>query len=296
MEKISYLDRETGKIEEEKVYKGGLLKVLYNGSLLSRILLPLLSRVPLFSKWYGFLQKTSRSKKKIAPFIEEFDVDTSEFQKEKFKSFNDFFIRKLKPSCRPLVPSVSTAVLPADGRYLAYPDISKMQGVYVKGKTFSIERLLGDPVLARRFARGSLVSARLCPTDYHRYHFPCLCTPGEPRLINGPLFSVNPIALRKSIDILTENKRIITPLATRRFGEILYIEVGATNVGSIQNTFRPGTVYEKGEEKGYFEFGGSCLLLLFEPRRITLDADLVASTKKYIEVRGKLGQSLGSSA
>ena len=138
-----------------------------------------------------------------------------------------------------------------------------------------------------------MVMARLAPADYHRFHFPCNCTPSKAHLITGPLYSVNPIALRKNIEYLTENKRMITELKTHLFGTILAIEVGATFVGSIVQTFEPEKHYAKGDEKGYFEFGGSCILLLFEPARIQLDQDLIENTHQGLETLGQMGQSLG---
>src|SRR6202044_707631 len=107
-----------------------------------------------------------------------------------------------------------------------------------------------NDALAEQFANGSVVLARLCPCDYHRFHFPCDAIPGPAKLINGPLYSVNPIALCKNLSILSENKRMITELETDHFGKVLYIEVGATNVGSIHQTFTPYQRYKKGDEKG----------------------------------------------
>ena len=106
---------------------------------------------------------------------------------------------------------------------------------------------------------------------------------------------MNPIALRQNLDILTENKRMITSLQTRYFGTVLFIEVGATYVGTIHQTYTPGVPCAKGDEKGYFSFGGSCLILLFEPNTIQFDQDLLDYSAKTIEVRGLLGQSLGKS-
>jgi len=163
----------------------------------------------------------------------------------------------------------------------------------VKGKRFSLKSLLQDDELAERYAEGAMAMARLCPVDYHRFHFPCECVPGKPRLINGLLYSVNPIALKRNIEYLSQNKRMITELETENFGKILYMEVGATYVGSIHQTYTPGKACAKGEEKGYFAFGGSCLLVLFEPNKIAFDQDLIDFSAKRMEVRGLLGQSLG---
>ena len=140
-----------------------------------------------------------------------------------------------------------------------------------------------------------MVIARLCPIDYHRFHFPFSCTPSKSTLLNGALFSVNPLALKKNIRIFSENKRSLTSLKTDKFGDVLFIEVGATCVGGIFQTYTPNQAVVKGQEKGYFSFGGSSLILLFEPGRIHFDADLIEASKKKIEIRGLLGQSMGRS-
>jgi phosphatidylserine decarboxylase len=299
MSEIVYRDRESGEQKKEKVYGKFFLEAVYGTSLLSKffslIALPLISNIPFFSKLYGKRQKSLKSRGKVRPFIENFHVDTQEFTEspESFQSFNDFFIRKLKPEVRPLAPGDEVAVLPADGRYLVYPDISVVEGFYVKEKKFDLHRLIQDEFLFELYKRGSMVIARLCPTDYHRFHFPCACLPSKAKLINGPLYSVNPIALREHISILNENKRMLTQLETQRFGKILYIEVGATFVGSIKQTYQPQTPQVKGGEKGYFEFGGSCLILLFQPNKILFDQDLVDASLEFVETKAKFGSSLG---
>lgn len=295
MKEIYYINRMTKKQEQELVYGGKYLDFLYGKSFFSQILRPLICRVPFFSKLYGLLQKDRRSKKKILPFIKNYQIDSSEFLDpvDSYASFNDFFIRKLKASARPITDGNDLAVLPADGRYLAYANILREEGFLVKGKKFSLEKLLRDHKLAHKYEQGSMLIARLAPVDYHRFHFPCNCVPSEAKLIPGHLYSVNPIALRKNIEILTENKRMLTSLKTTHFGTILYIEVGATHVGSIHQTFTAEKHYAKGEEKGYFSFGGSCLILLFEPFRIEFDPDLLEATHKGLEVLGQMGQSLG---
>ncbi|MBS0604886.1 MAG: phosphatidylserine decarboxylase [Verrucomicrobia bacterium] len=299
MTDIFYYDRLSKKEEKEKVYGHFFLKILYGNGILSRFfslfLLPIFSKIPFLSRLYGAYQKSPISKHKVKPFIRSFEVDASEFLDpvDSFASFNDFFIRRLKPESRPMVSGNDVAALPADARYLVFPNIEKADGFWVKGKKFSLKELLQSEELAARYAQGAMVMARLCPVDYHRFHFPFQCTPGKAKLINGPLFSVNPMALKRNIEFLSENKRMMTELETRNFGKAIYLEVGATYVGCIEQTYTPGEPYAKGEEKGYFAFGGSCLILLFEPGRIEFDQDLIEHSSRKMEVRGLLGQSLG---
>lgn len=299
MTEIFYIDRKTQEKKKEKVYGFIFLEIFYGDHFFFRFLsflfLPLIAKCSFLSKFYGFLQKSRGSRWKIAPFIRSYEIEQQEFLEpvSSFKSFNDFFIRKLKPEARPMEGGDEIAVLPADGRYLVFENFDECDRVFVKGKKFSLAKLLCEDAKAKQFHNATVVIARLCPVDYHRFHFPCSGTPGIPHLINGHLYSVNPIALKRNIEILTENKRVITSFKSDHFGEILYIEVGATYVGSIIQTFDSGRYYEKGDEKGFFSFGGSCLILLFEKDRIILDADLVEATKQGIEVRGLLGQTLG---
>lgn len=301
MEKIDYIDRKTGRVAIEKVYGGKALKFIYGDDWVSKFLgtplLHLLVKSSWFSSLYGYWQKHPISKKKIQPFIDNFQVDSQEFQEnvQDFNSFNDFFIRKLKPAARPIAPGANTAVIPADGRYRFIADISLSEGFIVKGRKFDLATLLQNAELAKRYAHGSMVMARLCPSDYHRYHFPCDCLAGKSTLINGWLQSVNPIATKKRIQIFTENKRTLCELKTDHFANVLYLEIGATNVGSINQTYLAGQRQQKGAEKGFFAFGGSALILLFEPNQIIFDQDLLDACQNGQEVRCLMGQSMGSS-
>jgi phosphatidylserine decarboxylase len=300
MDSIVYIDRITKRKETEVVFGAQALQFLYGNSLLSktigRSLLKLLSRNPAFSRLYGWWQNQSWTKHRIAPFIKKFGIDTSEFllPTDSYTSFNDFFIRRLKAEARPISVEKNVAIIPADGRYLFYQQIDKADGFIVKGKKFQLSSLLNDPGLAAQYEQGSMLIARLCPTDYHRFHFPVDCTPGSTQLINGWLYSVNPIALKKNIEIFSQNKRTLTKLESKEFGEVLFVEIGATNVGSMIETYEPNTFCPKGSEKGYFSFGASSLIVLFPPKSIQFDCDLLAATKENFEMKCLLGQSLGT--
>ncbi|MES2273700.1 MAG: archaetidylserine decarboxylase [Chlamydiota bacterium] len=293
---IVYIERKTGQKCVEKVYGQKVLLFLYGNKFFQRLgslfFLPLLAYFSIFSRLYGYFQKRPSSAKKIEPFIQTYGVDASEFAEKNFHSFNDFFIRKLKKECRPIIQDSQILATPADGRYLVYPQFNRF---FVKGQEFSLGDFLQDRAYGARFSEGSMAIVRLCPTDYHRFHFPCDGIPSCAHLINGFLYSVNPIALRKRIAILSENKRMITEIETELFGTILYIEIGATSVGSIHQTYTPNQPVRKGDEKGYFEFGGSCIVLLFEKKKILFDADLVANSQMGLETRVNFGESLGRS-
>lgn len=299
MNPIYYIDRQTGQIKQEKVYHEKTLKLVYGQNLMNRFFkltfLPLLTRFSLFSKFYGFLQKLPGSVKKIQPFIKSYKIKVSEFAQpvSHFRSFNDFFIRHLKPDARPIDSFPISAVIPADGRYYFFENIDHCDGFLVKGKKFHLEELLGSEELAKEYKSGSMVMARLCPSDYHRFHFPIDCAPSEPTLINGYLYSVNPMAVKQNIRIFSQNKRTLTCLKSSLFDDVLFMEIGATCVGSIQQTYQPHQKYQKGQEKGYFEFGGSSLIILFKPGQIQFNQDLLDATHKGMEILCLIGQQMG---
>jgi phosphatidylserine decarboxylase len=276
------------------VYGDQALRWTY-GTRAGRISLEALVKRAIFSRWYGRKMDQPASRQKIGPFIQQYELDASEFLRdvEDFASFNEFFYRELKPESRPIDANPSSVVFPADGRHLCVPDISKSAGLFVKGAMFSLEKLLGDPELAHQYANGSLLLSRLCPVDYHRFHFPAAGVPGPVRLINGPLYSVNPIALCRNIHILTTNKRTVTELQTEAFGRVLLLEIGATCVGSICQTYSAGTPVSKGDEKGYFRFGGSSTITIFEPGRIKFDQDLIENSQHHRELYARVGDHMG---
>ena len=138
-----------------------------------------------------------------------------------------------------------------------------------------------------------MVIIRLNPTDYHRFHFPCNCKASKSKLINGYLYSVNPFAIFKNYKIFKQNKRVLTILETKKFGKILFVEIGATAVGSITQTFSAEKKYLKGGQKGYFSFGGSSIVMLFEKNKIKFDEEFLKMTKRNIEVLSMFGKKLG---
>jgi phosphatidylserine decarboxylase len=293
-EPIRYFDRYDRTTKIEKIFGERWLRLAYDNPV-GRLAVWLLVRRSIFSVYYGRKMNQRGSDLRILPFIVAYDIDVSEFAKSPFDftTFNQFFHRALKPECRPIAPGAEVAVFPADGRHLAFADVDKAGGFYVKGSTFTLGELLGDPGQASRFAGGSMLISRLCPSDYHRFHFPVAGVPSEARLVKGSLYSVSPIALRRSILYLVRNKRLVTQIETKAFGTVAMVEVGATNVGSIVEGFLPGRPVAKGDEKGMFSFGGSCVITLFERNRITIDPDLLEQSAGCVETYARMGDRLG---
>ncbi|MBK8039626.1 MAG: phosphatidylserine decarboxylase [Verrucomicrobiaceae bacterium] len=287
---IEFHHRLTGRLETEQVYGEGFLRFVYENPLGSLPLHALVKR-RLFSSWYGSRMDAAASREKVQPFIEQYDIDVSELADapESYHTFNEFFYRKLKPSARPIAAGAKEIALPADGRHLVMPDIAACEAFFVKGVRFDLAALLRDESLAKRFAHGSMLISRLCPVDYHRFHFPFGGIPAASKVVTGPFYSVSPIALRRRPSILWENQREITLLRTEALGDVLLLEIGATCVGSIVQSFTPGQSVAKGDEKGYFRFGGSCCITIFEPNRVRFTDDLVEHSAAGREVYAKMG-------
>lgn len=293
-EPIRYYHRTKKTIETEQVYGEAWLRWTYENPV-GRFALHALFKRALLSRIYGWRMSRAYSAQAVLPFIVDYDLDVDEFAKKpfSFKSFNDFFYRALKPGARPIAPGDHVAVLPADGRHLAFQNVDGAEGFYAKGQRFDLKSFLGDDALAQEFAGGSLLISRLCPVDYHRFHFPVGGQAGEARLINGFLYSVSPIALRQNLAYLWENKRMVTLVESPVFGRVAVCEIGATMVGSIVQTYLPDRPVAKGEEKGLFKFGGSCVVTVFRPGKIKFDADLVKQSAAGLEVYARMGEQLG---
>ena len=292
---IQFFNRYTGQVERETVYGEKWLRfILFNP--FGKIALHTVAKRAWFSRWYGRRMSGCASKARVKPFIETYGIAEEEHVKraDEFTSFNDFFYRKLKPEARPVDEDPNSVVFPADGRHLGFAKASEIEGVFVKGQQFNLERLLDDSDLAARYADGAAVFSRLCPVDYHRFHFPVAGVPGNARLINGLLYSVNPLALRDRLAILWENKRYVTEIDTEEVGKVLVLEIGATNVGSVNLTYVPTRSVKKGEEKGYFAFGGSATFTIFEPGRVKLADDLLEQSAQQRELYAKVGDYMGS--
>lgn len=293
-EPIRFYNRYTRETETEQVYGEKWLRWSY-GTPLGRLAVGALITRAVFSHWYGWRMNRAVSARRVLPFIADYNLNVDEFARSplEFKNFNEFFYRGLTAQARPIAPGEDVAVFPADGRHLVFPNVETVPGFYVKGAKFTIERLFADAALAEEFAGGSMVISRLCPVDYHRFHFPVSGVPGAPRLINGLLYSVSPIALRRNIGYLVENKRALTLIDDTRFGRVAMFEVGATCVGTIKNTFEAGRSITKGAEKGFFTFGGSCVITVFKKGRIRFDDDVVAQSASHVETYARMGDRLG---
>ncbi|KAE8366141.1 phosphatidylserine decarboxylase-domain-containing protein [Aspergillus caelatus] len=295
-------DRITGQINEERmsVYVRLGIRLLYKG-LKSREMEKKRIRKILksLSIKQGKKYDDPASASQIQDFISFHQLDLSEvlLPLEKFKTFNEFFYRELKPGARPCsAPDEPRIVVsPADCRSVVFDRLDEATNVWVKGREFSIERLLGDayPEDVHRYKNGGLGVFRLAPQDYHRFHIPVDGVMGTPKTIEGEYYTVNPMAIRSALDVYGENVRVLVPIDSVAHGRVMVVCVGAMMVGSTVITRQAGEKVTRGEELGYFKFGGSTLLLLFEEGVVNFDSDLVDNSKGPLETLIRVGMSVG---
>ena len=230
-----------------------------------------------------------------------------------FKTFNDFFARGMNvDACRPLADpdDESVVVSPADCRMMVWDTILDATKVWIKGGRFTLANLLGpnSKVDLQKYEGGSFCIARLAPQDYHRWHYPIGGKVVNIEHIDGALYTVNPIAINKTVDVYTENKRAIVEIDGGKNGGCIMFAIAATMVGSY-NLFKEeaadptkdnpvplkvGDVVKRGEVAGEWRFGASTVLLLFEPERVTWSADIArnvsADFETLLKVRSRIGQ------
>lgn len=291
LEKIEYIERKSKKILVEKVPGEGFLKFLYHNPF-GKLPLELVVKKKCLSSFYGKQMDKTSSANKIEDFIKDNNINISESVKqvEEFTSFNDFFYRKLKPSSRKIEDGL---VSPADGKIIAFENVEDWDKFFVKGTEFSLKTYLNNDELYEKYKGGSMLVVRLAPADYHRYHFPATGKVGVRNKIDGYYYSVSPYAIKDNFRIFCDNKRELTTLETEEFGDVILSEIGATMVGGIEQTYTPNTMVEKGEEKGFFTFGGSSVMLIFEKGKVKLDKDLLENTKNGYETKIYMGEKIG---
>ncbi|MFT8314912.1 MAG: phosphatidylserine decarboxylase [Clostridium sp.] len=292
---IKYYNRKTKNYEIEKVAGEKYLNWIYNSPMGMNLLEKFLKK-KLFSKFYGFYCNSRMSSYKIKKFVTNFDIDISHSEKsiKEFKSFNDFFSRKLVENSRPIDKNKNSLISPCDGRITAFNNINLDNLIQVKGITYKLSDFIKNDIIAKKYKNGSCIILRLCPTDYHRFHFLDSGICESTVKITGSYYSVNPIALNKINGVFCENKREWSIFHSDNFGDVLYVEVGATCVGSIIQTYTPNKKVFKGMEKGFFKFGGSTIVLFFENKKIIIDEDISEQSKLGFETKILIGEKIGA--
>jgi len=235
------------------------------------------------------------SVKKIPHFIKQYNIPTHDLLIQDlngYRNFNEFFYRKLQPYARNLDEPDNPAriVSPADSRSVVFK-VDDATKYWIKGKEFTVATLIGDPELAKGYSH--LAIFRLAPQDYHRFHSPVDAVVGKTKDITGNLYTVNPMAVRENLNVFTQNKRSILALDTGSNRPVLFVAIGALLVGSIAWTVKEGDKVVKGQELGYFAYGGSTVIVLFpEEMGIEFDADIAEWSKEGFETVVKVGQGV----
>ncbi len=280
------------KLVQEKIEKSGLLCFLYN-NLLGKFLRKFLNK-KYAAKIYAIYQNSFWSKRKILPFIKKHNINMSQFERKvsEYKSFNDFFTRKLKPGIRHIDLAPNVFISPADSKLFVVENISQNIEFFVKNERFNLSFFLQEQQLAQQYQDGLLMIFRLAPPDYHRFHFPVDCISSKLKIISGSYESVNPITYKSGIQPLLENERQLTILKTETFSDVIMVSVGAMFVGKIVQKYVPDEKYKKGEEMGYFEFGGSSLVLIFKKGTIIPKKIFLEHSKVGFETEIKMGQTI----
>ena len=298
---INVFNREKDCFQQEKVYGQKMINWLYGtkpGLLASSLLCG-----QRLSKLYGVVQNSQLlSQHKIKKFIKDFDIQMSEFELEEggsrdrpFSSFNKFFVRKFKQGKRSFPNHPGKMGAFAEGRYLGFESVGPQVKVPVKGKYLDPVSIISNEKWSNYFFDGPLVIGRLCPTDYHRFHFPDGGKVLDFYKISGELHSVNPLAIKRKKDVFLRNERHVTILETESFGKLAYVEVGAMMVGKIVQNFEEQS-FSRGQEKGYFLFGGSTVIVIGEKGKWRPSSDVLNFSKEGIEVFLKLGNVVAQKA
>lgn len=268
-----------------------VLRMLY-GNRAGNVVLKWLIR-PEISEIVGRFMDSGLSRFMITPFIRKNNIDISICQKHEFDSYNDFFKRKLVAGSRPVEKTNSGFISPCDSRLTVYDiDDTDRQVFNIKDSEYTVASLLRDKKLAERYRGGKLWLFRLCVDDYHRYIYNVSGMQSDIRRIDGVYHTVNPIA-SDYYDIYKENTREYCLIRTENAGTIIDMEVGALLVGRIVNRYEKSTEIRLGDEKGYFEFGGSTIILITQKDKVMPLNRIVVNSSKDVETRVRQGELVG---
>lgn len=279
---IQYYNRETNSYVTEKEYQEKLLSFLYT-TVIGRILLKLIVARPWFSRLRSYYQNSKKSKKDIEPFIREYNIDISPYD-GKWECFNDFFTRKRNYDN---LYNADTFVAIADSKLSVYP-IDDHLCLRVKNSVYTLDEIVAHQIDLNMFKNGTVLIFRLSVDDYHRYVYP-----DDGELVNqykvkGELHTVRPIS--EKYRVYSRNTRVINEMSTKNFGKIVQVEVGALLVGCIHNN--ASKRFKKLDEKGYFSYGGSTVIL-FVNDTIAIDEDIIQQSRSGFETKVTIGEKIG---
>ena len=284
---MDYIDLQ-GKKVSNITNQDKLLSFLYTNIFGRMLLKPLIQ--PQVSKLAGRYLSSAHSKWLISKFIERNEINMDIYEECDYSSFNDFFTRKIKPDCRPVPEDLDVLISPCDCLATVYP-IQENTTFSIKNTEYTLRSLLRSPRLAKRFRGGYAYVLRLTVENYHRYLYSVSGKQSKNYHIDGTYHTVNPIA-NDYLPIYKENTREYTVIHSKEFGDVLQMEVGALLVGKISN-HKQSTVVTRGEEKGFFEYGGSTIVVLTQKGRVTPRSDLLTNSKNGYETKVLQAHPLG---
>lgn len=284
---MDYIDLQ-GKKVSNITNQDKLLSFLYTNIFGRMLLKPLIQ--PQVSKLAGRYLSSAHSKWLISKFIERNEINMDIYEECDYSSFNDFFTRKIKPDCRPVPEDLDVLISPCDCLATVYP-IQENTTFSIKNTEYTLRSLLRSPRLAKRFRGGYAYVLRLTVEDYHRYLYSVSGKQSKNYHIDGTFHTVNPIA-NDYLPIYKENTREYTVIHSKEFGDVLQMEVGALLVGKISN-HKQSTVVTRGEEKGFFEYGGSTIVVVTQKGRVTPRSDLLTNSKNGYETKVLQAHPLG---
>lgn len=237
-------------------------------------------------------------------FIAKYDInmhEAAEENPENYADFNAFFIRHLKPECRPI--KTAGIISPVDGYISEIGCLNAGRLVQAKGRDYSIHELLAcKKELSSQFNTGLFATLYLSPQDYHRVHMPLDATLKDMIYVPGKLFSVQPATTRMIPKLFARNERLVVFFETS-VGLMAMILVGATIVGAIGTSWHGDIIrnrssqqfdypehplLKQGAEMGYFKLGSTVILLFANKQRVQWQQSLHSGDKI------RLGDMLGS--
>ena len=283
--KIKFRD---GRAVESENGQDRVLSALYKSALGRMALKPLTA--PFLSRAAGKFLSTRMSCMFIKSFVKNNGIDMSQYEDRQFTSYNDFFARRIREGARRVDMDESHLISPADSKLSVCP-ITPDGCFTIKHTAYTAASLLQNEALAERFMGGTLLIFRLTVDDYHRFCYMADGVKEENVHIPGKFHTVNPIA-NDHLPIYKENVREYTVLHTQAFGDMVIMEVGALMVGKIKNLHGKCPV-RRGDEKGYFEFGGSTIAVLLQKDAARIDEDILQNTQDGYETVVRMGERIG---
>lgn len=294
IKKTEYWNRHLQQIVIDDVYAENFILWAYqtwSGKLLTELLWS--RRVP--NKLYGWYKRSKLSLKQVEQDLNKYNINLDQFESHEFRNYTDFFLRKFKPGVRSFDQNPNSVGSFCEGRYLGHSQTDENTKYPVKGQFLSSRDLLAGHKSYKQFEGGPILICRLCPIDYHHFHFPVSGAITKRFRIQGSLYSVNVHALANKPDIFLKNEREVTLIQSKSMGKLAMIEVGAMCVGKIIQADPSIRDCVKGQYKGHFDFGASTVILLGEPGAWSPSPDILKHTESNRESLIRLGETVGTS-